>query len=110
MRQKETKSMSENYVEYERLARFLNLDEREKELDELLVNSANEYVRSIIDRDFEEDIPFNICEAILILFEDKKAFQKALNSDNAEKSTYTLSAETKDTVLDLIFRYKKKYL
>ena len=59
------------FIGYDEVAKLLQLDEREKELDTLFLTSANEYVAGYLDREFE-DVPAIVIDCVIRLFLHKK--------------------------------------
>ncbi len=65
------------------------MDEREKELDGMLIGSANEYVAGYLDREFD-DVPAIVIDNIIRLFLYKKIeYSQSLQGNFAtENSVY----------------------
>ncbi len=96
--------MKNDIVNYEKIARLLKLDEREKEIDSLLVESCNEWLRLICDRgiiaqEYKEEV---LCEnGMLVLHE--WPIQDVINIDDASGTPIatrysTVKSDTKHTV------------
>ena len=77
------------FIGYDEVAKLLQLDEREKELDTLFITSSNEYVAGYLDREFD-DVPAIVIDCVIRLFLFKKIehSQNILGVFDIENSVY----------------------
>lgn len=67
------------FLTYDELEGLAPLDVTERNLDELLLSSANEYVAKYLGKEYEET-PAPLKDAVLMVFTDRKDWYRKLQS------------------------------
>ena len=92
------------YLTYEELEGLTPLDVTERNLDELLLNSANEYIEKYLGMDYEEN-PAPVKDAVLMVFTDRKDWYRKLQS--GEKMDKNLKA-AEDSIKTLLEPFRAR--
>lgn len=87
------------YLTYDELEMLTQLDETERKLDELLLNSANEYIAKYLGKDYEEN-PAPIKDAVLMVFTDRKDWYRKLQSGEKADKNLKASEDSIKTLLE----------
>lgn len=92
------------YLTYDELEGLTPLDVTERKLDELLLNSANEYIEKYLGMDYEEN-PAPVKDAVLMVFTDRKDWYRKLQS--GEKMDKNLKA-AEDSIKTLLEPFRAR--
>lgn len=92
------------YLTYDELEGLTQLDVTERNLDELLLNSANEYIEKYLGMDYEEN-PAPVKDAVLMIFTDRKDWYRKLQS--GEKMDKNLKA-AEDSIKTLLEPFRAR--
>lgn len=92
------------FLTYEELEGLAPLDVTERNLDELLLNSANEYVAKYLGKDYKET-PAPLKDAVLMVFTDRKDWYRKLQS--GEKMEKDLKA-VEDSIKTLLEPFRAR--
>ena len=92
------------FIGYDEVAKLLQLDEREKELDTLFLTSANEYVAGYLDREFE-DVPAIVIDCVIRLFLHKK-----IEYSQSLQGVFDIKNSVYDEVKSCLDFFRKKSL
>lgn len=92
------------FLTYDELEKLTTLDVTERNLDELLLNSANEYIEKYLGMDYEEN-PAPVKDAVLMIFTDRKDWYRKLQS--GEKMDKNLKA-AEDSIKTLLEPFRAR--
>ena len=87
------------YLTYEELEGLTPLDVTERNLDELLLNSANEYVAKYLGMDYEDN-PAPVKDAVLMVFTDRKDWYRKLQAGEKTEKNLKASEDSIKTLLE----------
>lgn len=87
------------FLTYDELEKLTTLDVTERNLDELLLNSANEYIEKYLGMDYEEN-PAPVKDAVLMIFTDRKDWYRKLQSGEKMDKNLMAAEDSIKTLLE----------
>lgn len=65
------------YIEFEEIQGLVDLDPKERELDELTLESANSYIHEMLGKELAGPVPAPVKDAVLMVFVERRSYYAA---------------------------------